>query len=64
MPKVPPPAPVPENPIEELRERNAGEGIVITGEEGQPKLGYAPVNLANAVDGILSDVQNYREDGT
>jgi hypothetical protein len=44
IPEAPPQPKPPEKPIEALRDLNLRLGIVISGEEGQPKWGYAPID--------------------
>src|SRR3990172_7183759 len=61
IPAVPPQPKAPKNPTEELRARNAENGIFITGEEGAPKWGYAPIDWDWAVDAPLQNLELRRK---
>jgi hypothetical protein len=61
IPEVPPQPKVPENPTEALREENVEHGILITGEEGAPKWGYAPIDWDWAVDAPLQNLDLRRK---
>jgi len=61
IPEVPPQPKVPDNPIEALREKNLENGILITGEEGAPKWGYAPIDWDWAVDAPLQNLELRRK---
>ncbi len=56
IPEVPPQPKAPDNPTEALRAQNVEHGIFITGEEGAPKWGYAPIDWDYAVDVPLQNL--------
>ncbi len=65
IPEVPLLPKAPENPVEALRSRNAENAVSLTGEEGAPKWGYAPIDWDYAVDVPLQNLAMRRrsEDG-
>jgi hypothetical protein len=58
---VPPLPKLEEKPNDTLRNRNVAKGLDITGDEGHPKWGYAPVNLSYALDGMWHNARLRRE---
>jgi len=61
IPEVPPQPKAPKNPTEALREKNVEHGIFITGQEGAPKWGYAPIDWDWAVDAPLQNLDLRRK---